>query len=333
MSLDQGDRMKRIPLVERGVAASRLVMGCMSLGGGWNRNPISADDVFAAERAVEAALAIGITMFDHADIYTLGKAEETFGRVLAGRPGLREQIVVQSKCGIRLAEGSLPGRFDFSREHILASIDGSLRRLGTPYLDVLLLHRPDALMEPDEIAEAFAAAKAAGKVRHFGVSNMDVGQMRFLQRALPDALVVNQLELSLARLDWLDQGVHVNQKVGAGVHFGEGLLEHCQTEAIQIQAWGPLAQGRFSGRPVDDQPESVRATAALVERMAGEKAVSREAIVLGWLMRHPAGIQPVLGTIDPGRLAACAGAEALAAAMTRDEWYTLFVSARGERLP
>ncbi len=325
--------MKSLPLRDFGIPASRIVLGCMSMGGGWNANPVSPEDVTAAERAIEAALEIGITMFDHADIYTFGKAEETFGRVLRGRPDLRERIVLQSKGGIRMAQGEAPGRFDFSREHILAAVDGSLKRLGTPYLDVVLLHRPDALMEPDEVAEAFTQLKAAGKVRHLGVSNMDVGQMRFLQRALPDRLVANQLELSLARLDWLDQGVHVNQKAGTKVRFGEGLLEFCQMEGVQIQAWGPLAKGVFSGAPLDNASAAIRATAELIAHMAAKKNTSREAIVLGWLMRHPAMIQPVIGTINPERIRACADAERQAAAMTRDEWYTLYVSARGERLP
>ncbi len=325
--------MKTLPLSKHVPLASRLVLGCMSLGGGWNRNPVSAEDVATAEHAVDAALAAGITMFDHADIYTFGKAEETFGRVLKARPALRERIVLQSKCGIRLQEGATPGRFDFSRDHILSAVDGILRRLGTLYVDVLLLHRPDALMEPDEIAEAFAGLKASGKVRGFGVSNMDAGQMRFLQQALPDPLVANQLELSLAHLHWLDQGVHVNQQAGTRAHFGEGLLEYCQMSGVQIQAWGPLAQGRFSGRDVSDQPAAIRATAELVARMAAERGTTREAIVLGWLMRHPAVIQPVIGTIDPARIAACADAGRQAELMSRDDWYRLYVTARGDRLP
>lgn len=325
--------MAVLPLTARGIATSRLVLGCMPFGGGWNRDPITRDDLRSAEQALDAALAIGISMVDHANIYTMGKAEETFGTILKGRPSLRERLVVQSKCGIRFGEGAVPGRFDFSKEHILEAVDGSLRRLQTDYLDILLLHRPDPLMEPDEVAAAFGQLKAAGKVRYFGVSNMDVGQMRFLQRALPDRLAVNQLEMSLARLDWLDQGVHVNQKAGVGVNFAEGLLEYCQTEGVQIQAWGPLAQGRFSGRPVENEPEPVQQTAALVGQLAAAKETTPEAIVLGWLMRHPAQIQPVIGTINPERIAACADAERQAQLMTREEWYTLYVSARGKPMP
>lgn len=326
--------MKRMPLKERGIEASRIILGCMSLGGGWeNRNPITEEDVAEAERAVDAALSIGINMFDHADIYARGKAEETFGRLLKRRPDLRDQIVIQSKCGLRFAEGDVPFRYDFSKEHILEAVEDSLRRLGTDFLDILLLHRPDPLMEPEEVAEAFEQLKSSGKVRYFGVSNMNAAQIRFLQQALPDPLVANQIELSLAHLDFLDEGVHVNQKAGTSVHFSQGLLEFAQMEGIQIQAWSPLAKGRFSGRDVTDQPEQIQKTAALVQEMARKKETSPEAIVLGWLMKHPAMIQPVIGTINPDRIRACQDAEKVAEAMSREEWYQLYVSARGRALP
>lgn len=325
--------MAPMPLAQRGISTSRLILGCMQFGGDWNRDPLTQAAIQSAEQAVEAALSIGISMFDHADIYGRGKAEEAFGAILKNRPDLREQIVIQSKCGIRFAEGSVPGRFDFSREHILESVDASLGRLQTSYLDVLLLHRPDPLVEPHEVAEAFGKLKAAGKVRYFGVSNMSAGQIRFLQQALPDQIVANQLEMSLARLDWLDQTVHVNQAAGASVNFSEGLMEYCQMERIQIQAWGPLAQGKFSGRDVQNEAQSVRSTAELVQRMADEKETTPEAIVLGWLMKHPAKIQPVVGTANPDRIIACKDAERQSELMTRDEWYTLYVSARGTNLP
>ncbi|MDP9309709.1 MAG: aldo/keto reductase [Chloroflexota bacterium] len=325
--------MRVLPLAQRGVTTSRLVLGCMTFGGGWSRDPITKADIQAAEQAIDTALSVGISMFDHANIYGRGKAEETFGTILKGRPALREQIVIQSKCGIRFGEGSIPNRFDFSRAHILEAVDGSLQRLAVDYLDIMLLHRPDPLMEPDEVAEAFGQLKATGKVRYFGVSNMNVAQMRFLQRALPDQLAVNQLELSLAHLHWLDQGIHVNQKAGVTVNFAEGLLEYCQTEAIQLQAWGPLAQGRFSGRSVETEPDNIRQTAALVKQMATEKETTPEAIVLGWLMKHPAMIQPIVGSINPQRIAACHAAEQQAQTMTREEWYALYVSARGNPMP
>lgn len=325
--------MTIMPLAKRGITTSRLILGCMPFGGGWNTNPITSADILNAEQAIDAALSIGISMFDHANIYTMGKAEQTFGGILKNRPGLREQIVIQSKCGIRFADTAGPGRFDFSKEHILASVDGILQRLGIAYLDILLLHRPDPLMEPEEVAEAFGILKAAGKVRYMGVSNMSVSQIRFLQQALPEQIAVNQLEISLARLDWLDQGVHVNQTAGVNVHFSEGLLEYCQMERIQVQAWGPLAQGRFSGRAIASEPANIQKTAELVQQLATAKETTPEAIVLGWLMRHPAAIQPVIGTIKPERIIACQDAERQSQLMTREEWYSLYVSARGKNMP
>ncbi|GIP25021.1 oxidoreductase [Paenibacillus sp. J23TS9] len=322
--------MKIMPLAKRGVEASQLVLGCMPMGGTWDRNdPITKEDRLKAEKAVDAALSIGINMFDHANIYTQGKAEQTFGGILKNRPELREQIIIQSKCGIRLQDENAPGRFDFSKEHILEAVDESLKRLGVEYLDILLLHRPDPLVEPEEVAEAFSKLKAAGKVRYFGVSNMNVSQIRFLQRSLPDQLAVNQLEMSLAHTDFLDQTIYVNQQKGTGVNFGEGIMEFSQMENIQLQAWGPLAQGRFSGRSLDHEPENVQKTAALISQMAKEKETTPEAIVLGWLMKHPAMIQPIIGTSNEERIAACKDAERQAGLMTRDEWYILYMSAIG----
>lgn len=325
--------MKSLPLQRRGLAASRLVLGCMPFGGEWTRDPSTDQNLKNAEAALDAALEIGINMLDTANVYRWGKSEATIGALLKNRSSLREKLIIQSKCGIRQAENGLPTRFDFSKEHILEAVDASLKRLDTDYMDILLLHRPDPLVEPEEVAEAFGKLKAAGKVRYFGVSNMNVGQMQFLRSALPDQLAANQLELSLSHLDWLDQTVHVNQKAGTSVHFGEGLLEYCQLENIQLQAWGPLSQGLFSGRNTDDQPENVQNTARLVGQMAAEKATTPEAIVLGWLMRHPAVIQPVIGTIRPDRIRACRDAERQAGLMTREEWYSLYQSARGKSMP
>ena len=323
--------MNTIPIQRRGLAASRLVLGCMGLGGGWNGDPITNQHLAAAHAAVDAALEAGINMFDHADIYTRGKAEQVFGQVLKERPELRERIVLQSKCGIRFADKGIPGRYDFSKEHIVRSVDGSLKRLGVEYLDILLFHRPDPLMEPEEVAEAMSALKSAGKVRAFGVSNMSAGQIRLLQAYSKEPLIVNQLEMSLAKIGWLDQGVHVNQDAAKEDIFPEGTLEYCRLENIQIQAWGPLAQGVFSGRDLSDQPASIRETAELVQAMADEKGTTREAIILAWLMRHPSGIQPVIGTANPERIRACG--EAANLTLTREEWYTLYVSSRGRALP
>ncbi|WP_284638617.1 aldo/keto reductase [Paenibacillus silviterrae] len=323
---------RKIPLQQRGFAVSRLVLGCMGLGGGWKRDPLTAEDLRAAHEAVDAALNAGITMFDHADIYAYGKAEQVFGQVLAERPELKEKMVLQSKCGIRFEDGpGRRGRYDFSKEHIVQSVDGILSRLKVDAIDILLLHRPDPLMEPEEVAEAFDRLLRAGKVKTFGVSNMNSAQMRMLQASLDVPLIVNQLELSLSKLDWIDAGVLVNQKPGAEVNFAQGTLEHCRLENIQVQSWGPLSKGLYTGRDLAGQPDQVKQTAALVQKLAEQKETTPEAVVLAWLMRHPAGIQPVIGTTSPERIRACAAAMDIT--LTREEWYSLYVTSRGKKMP
>ncbi|WNF36181.1 aldo/keto reductase [Bacillaceae bacterium IKA-2] len=325
--------MKKMALEQRKITTSRLIMGCMGLGGGWNNNPITEEDILQGERVVDAALASGITMFDHADIYTFGKAEKVFGEVLKRRPELREKIVLQSKCGIRFPEGELPNRYDFSTEHILNSVDGILARLGVEYIDILLLHRPDPLMEPDEVADTFEILEKSGKVRHFGVSNMNVPQMKLLQKYCTVPIVVNQLELNLQKLDWLEQGVLVNQEKGTNFNFSEGIIEHCLLENIQIQAWSPLAKGIYSGREMENPTEAYMKTKLLVEQMATKNNTTLEAIVLGWLMRHPAMIQPVIGSVNLERIKNCQDAISQSKLMTRDEWYSLYVASRGQLMP
>jgi predicted oxidoreductase len=317
--------VRELPINQMRISDSRLALGCMGFG---DADPSgSRASLSQAMAAFDTACEIGITLFDHADIYREGRAEAAFGEWLKARPGLRDRLCIQSKCGIR------PGRYDFSAEHILASVDGSLRRLGISCLDILLLHRPDPLMEPDEIAATFASLKASGKVRYFGVSNMNAAQVRWLQHHLPDPLVVNQLEMNLVKLDWLEQGVLVNQDARPGMHFGEGLLEHCRLEGIQLQAWRPLAQGQLCDRLPDDAPERLKRTAERVHTLAAEMDTTPESIVLGWLMRHPAGIQPVIGTTRPERILACRDAVRVGQAMSREQWYSLYVMSRGGPLP
>lgn len=324
--------MKTIPLHRRGIPVSPLVLGCMGLGGGWNRNPITAENIKQAHEAIESALSIGINLFDHADIYTYGKAERVFGEVLREQPHLRENMFIQSKCGIRFKENSgVPGRYDFSEEHIRRSVDGILERLGVEYIDFLLLHRPDPLMDPEEVAKTIHDLKSSGKVRWFGVSNMSAGQIRLLQSYCEEPFLINQLEMSLAKMGWLETGVLVNHGEAAENIFPEGTLEYCRLENIQLQAWAPLAQGVFSGNSLDKQRESIKLTAKLVQEMAEQKQTTPEAIVLSWLMTHPAGIQPVIGTVNPDRIQACADAGKIT--LTREEWYTLYVSSRGRALP
>jgi predicted oxidoreductase len=303
----------------------------MNLGGGWNQNPISAADIQQCHQVIDAALEAGICVFDHADIYTHGKAEQVFGKVLQQRPELRPQITLQSKCGIRFADTTSPQRYDFSADWISQSVDNILARLQIEQLDILMLHRPDPLMQPAEIAATFAQLQQSGKVKHFGVSNMQRHQMALLQHALNTPLVVNQLELSLGHLAWLDEGTTAGCSGEPGVNFSAGTIEYCRQHNVQLQAWGSLSQGLFSGKNVSTKPVQVHTTAKLVSRLAAEYHVSPEAIVLGWLMRHPANIQPVIGTTNLSRIRACA--EARQVQLSREHWYELYLAARGRALP
>ena len=326
--------MLSFPLREHLPQASRLVLGCMGFGGGWNAEPLSEPDIVRADAALDAALSLGITVLDHADIYTLGKAEQAFGVLFQRQPSLRERVLLQSKCGIRFADGAGPKRYDLSAAHIERSVEASLQRLHTDRLDLLLLHRPDPLMQAAEVAEAFSRLHRAGKVRFFGASNMHAAQLQWLSRHLSLPLVANQLEMSLLQHDWLEADVTFNDPQGAVASRAgawPGTLAHCQAEGVQLQAWGALAQGRLSGRLPADAPAAQVRAAALVAEIAQREAVSPEAVVLAWLMRHPAHIQPVIGTADPLRIRACAQAEGLV--LSREDWYALYEAARGRELP
>ncbi|MET9651285.1 aldo/keto reductase [Streptomyces sp. NPDC006460] len=308
----------------------RLVLGCMGLGGAWDTSPYTAADVDAAEAAVEAALDSGITAFDHADIYRHGKAEAVFGEVLARSAGLRDRITLQTKCGIRLADGDRPGLYDLRGATIERKVEESLARLRTDVLDVLLLHRPDPLADPAEIGEALTSLHRQGLVRRFGVSNMNAAQIARLQAHVALPLVADQLEMSLHRRAWLEDGVLVNTPESAANGFPAGTVEHCLTHGISLQAWGPLAQGRYTGR--QETPEE-HATAALVSSLAEAKGTTPETIVLWWLRRHPARVVPVVGSSNPGRIRACRDAAIGEPDLTHEEWYTLWVTARGAALP
>ena len=311
-------------------SSSRLIFGCMGLGGSWDSSTTSDEQRKSGYQAIDAALEQQINIFDHADIYTRGKAESLFGDYLRLNPGLRDKLILQSKCAIRFADDVDPGRYDFSAEYIIKSVEGSLKRLQTDYLDILLLHRPDPLMEPEQVASAFAALRQSGKVRYFGVSNFGWPQLQWLQQALPDSLIVNQLQMSLGNIDWLAQNVLTGMPQGASHHFGYGTVEHCLQHNVQLQAWGSMAQGLFSGGTKPTTAAHI-ATAQKVTELAEMYQTKPEAIVLSWLMRHPANIQPVIGTVNPGRIAACA--DALQVHLTREHWYALYVASRGAPLP
>lgn len=316
-----------------------MIYGCMGIGGPWGSSDYSAGDASRAFDAVEAALGIGITRFDHADIYRGGTSEAVFGEILDATPGLRERVWIQSKVGIRLGEDGLDAYYDLSGDAIRSRVERSLARLRTDRLDALLLHRPDPLADPAEVGAAVARLMDEGLIDAVGVSNCSGAQMAALQEHLPVPLAANQLELSLGRRDFVESGILVNHPEGTGVSFPHGTLEHCARVGAEVQAWSPLAGGRYTGRttPPGGSPDSLTradlAAAELVARMAEERGVDGEAIVLGWLMRHPARISPVIGSANPARIRACAGAEEIAAGMSRPEWYALFTAARGHRVP
>ncbi|HET6450412.1 MAG TPA: aldo/keto reductase [Spirochaetia bacterium] len=325
--------MKTYHIATTPLEVTRIAYGCMGIGGGWAPGPLTERTRREAIAAVRAALDAGINFFDHADIYGRGRCEEAFSGIWQERPGLRGQVVLQTKCGIRFPDDPSPGgvhRYDFSREHILQAVEGSLRRLKTDYVDILLLHRPDALAQPEEIAAAFDRLSADGKVRYFGVSNHSAAQIELLKRAVRQPLVVNQLELSLVHHQLITAGTVVNQDEPARAIHGDGTLEYCRLHGICVQAWSPVAHGALAKAAMGQGDERLRAAAAAVGSVAEKKGVSPEAVAIAWLLRHPAGIQPIIGTSRPERIReACAADEVL---LTREEWYALLAAGSGRSL-
>ncbi|MFO7584183.1 MAG: aldo/keto reductase [Anaerolineales bacterium] len=319
--------MKTQRLGKSDLEVSRIGYGAMYIGGSWDDAPLTDSAREQAARILHTAFEAGINFFDHADIYCKGKSEEAFAQVWKNSPNLRQKIYLQSKCGIRLGP---PHRFDFSYEHINASVEGILKRLETDYLDVLLLHRPDPLVEPEEVARAFDELHRAGKVRWFGVSNQTAAQMELLQSYLTQPIVTNQVQFSLIHTHLLDEGIVFNQD-NPRITRNAGAIEYCRLHNITLQAWGPLGQGRIKSNPDPKESAHVHKTIALLEELAAQKGVRPETILIAWILRHPALIQPLPGTTNPERLLACCEAENLH--LSREEWYSLFLTGRGEPLP
>lgn len=319
--------MKTQQLGNSDLVVSRIGYGAMYIGGSWDDAPLTDPVREQASRIVRTALDAGINFFDHADIYCKGKSEEAFASVWKNSPNLRQQIYLQSKCGIRFEP---PHRFDFSYEHIMASVEGSLKRLETDYLDVLLLHRPDPLVEPEEVARAFDELHHSGKVRWFGVSNHTAAQIQLLQNYLNQPIITNQVQFSLIHTQLLDEGIIFNQD-NPRTTRNVGTIEYCRMQNITLQAWGPLGQGRIRSNPDPKESPHVHKTIALLEEMAAQKGVRPETILIAWILRHPALIQPLPGTTNLDRLLACC--EAIDLHLSREEWYSLFLVGRGETLP
>ena len=292
---------------------SCIGIGCMRIAG------MSGKDV---DRLVRTALDEGINFVEHADIYGGGQSEEIFGNLLAENPGLREKMFIQSKCAIH------DGMYDFSGEYIERSVDGILARLKVDYIDSLLLHRPDPLMEPEEVGEVFDELERSGKVRHFGVSNMNRYQIKLLQSGLKQKLWTDQLQMSLAHTALIDEGINVNTQFDGGVMRGAGTLEYCRLKGIGVQTWSPLQKGFFGGVFLGDT-EYTELNREL-DALAQKYGVTADAIAYAWLRRYPARMQVVLGTTNPARVRSAARAADLE--LTRSEWYALYRAA-GNKLP
>ena len=305
--------MRRIAIGTSGIEASVVSLGSMRIG---TMNDASLDAL------IKAAWDAGIDFFDHADIYGAGKCEEVFARSVS-RLGLkRDRMILQSKCGIR------KGFFDFSREHIVTSVDAILKRLATEYLDILLLHRPDALVEPDEVASAFDELQESGKVRHFGVSNQNPAQIELLQASLRQTLVANQLQFSMTNTGMIDHGLNVNMQIDRSIDRDNAVLDYCRLRKITIQAWSPFQHGFFAG-PFLDNPKFPELNEA-IDSLAKKYRVSNVTVAIAWILRHPAKMQAVIGTTKVNRVKESARAAEIT--LTRPEWYELYRAA-GNALP
>lgn len=307
--------MRTIKLGTSTLEVPVVAVGCMR---------ISSLDKQQAERFVKTSLEMGANFFDHADLYGAGKCEEIFADAIQMSPSVREKMILQSKCGIRPDKGM----FDFSKEHILTSVDGILKRLRTDYLDILLLHRPDTLVEPEEVAEAFDQLERSGKVRHFGVSNQNPMQIQLLKKYVKQPIVANQLQLSITNATMISQGFNVNMENGAAVNRDGSILDFCRLNDITIQPWSPFQYGFFEGVFLGNEkfPELNKK----IDEVAAKYGVSNTTIAIAWLLRHPANMQPVTGTMNLERLADCVKAAEIT--LTREEWYGIFRAA-GNILP
>jgi len=306
--------MRTINLGKSELRVPVMAVGCMRLSGLDKRE---------AERFVQTALDEGANFFDHADVYGGGACEEIFAEAIHMSDDVRGKIFLQSKCGIR---GGVS--FDFTKEHILEAVDSSLKRLKTDYLDVLLLHRPDALVEPEEVAEAFDLLEASGKVRNFGVSNQNPMQIQLLKTCVKQPIVANQLQLSITNATMISQGLHVNMLDDRAVNRDGSVLDFCRINGITIQPWSPFQYGFFEGVFLGN--EKFPKLNAKIDEIAARYGVSNTTIAMAWLLRHPAKMQPVTGTMNVGRLKDCVKAADIR--LTHDEWYEIYLAA-GNILP
>jgi predicted oxidoreductase len=305
--------MKLIDMGESGLLASEVVMGCMRL------DVLTEKEL---EELVNVAIEQGINLFDHADIYGAGACETNFGTLLKKQPHIRESILLQSKCGIR------PGYYDLSKSYILESVDGILKRLQTDYLDVFILHRPDTLLEPEEIAEAFENLQRVGKVKHFGVSNMNSYQIELLKTAVKQPLIINQLQFSPIHASIVTSGIQSNTHFPGASNRDGHILEYSRIHKMTLQAWSPFQYGFFDGVYID-HPDYEELNEVL-SRFAMEKKTTKAAIAVAWILTHPARMQTIVGTTNSQRLLDIC--EASEIKLTRAEWYEIYLAA-GHVLP
>ena len=308
--------MRYITLGQDDKELSEIVLGMMR---------IKDKSVKEVEEIVETALSVGINAFDLADIYGRGRCEELLGLVLKNRPDLREEMWIQSKCGIRIEEFTY---FDFSKEYILQSVDGILQRLKIDHLDSLLLHRPDALMESDQVAEAFDLLYKQGKVRNFGVSNQNPMMMELLKKDVKQPLAVNQLQLSAAFTPGFESGFHVNMEDSQAALRDGSVFEYCKLNDMVIQAWSVLQFGYFKGNFVGN--EKFQTLNQVLDRLAIKYGVTSSTIAISWILRYPAKMQAVVGTTNPKHLREVS--QAANFSLTRKEWYEIYLAA-GNNLP
>ena len=308
--------MRYITLGQDDKELSEIVLGMMR---------IEDKSVKEVEELVETALSVGINAFDLADIYGRGRCEELLGLVLKNRPDLREKMWIQSKCGIRIEEFTY---FDFSKDYIIKSVDGILQRLKIDHLDSLLLHRPDALMESDQVAEAFDLLYKQGKVRNFGVSNQNPMMMELLKKDVKQPLAVNQLQLSAAFTPGFESGFHVNMEDSQAAMRDGSIFEYCKLHDVVIQAWSVLQFGYFKGNFVGN--EKFQALNQVLDRLAFKYGVTPSTIAISWILRYPAKMQAVVGTTNPKHLREVSQAGNFS--LTRKEWYEIYLAA-GNNLP
>ena len=308
--------MRYITIGQDDKELSEIVLGMMR---------IKDKSVKEVEELVETALSVGINAFDLADIYGRGRCEELLGLVLKNRPDLREKMWIQSKCGIRIEEFTY---FDFSKDYIIKSVDGILQRLKIDHLDSLLLHRPDALMESDQVAEAFDLLYKQGKVRDFGVSNQNPMMMELLKKDVKQPLAVNQLQLSAAFTPGFESGFHVNMEDSQAAMRDGSIFEYCKLHDVVIQAWSVLQFGYFKGNFVGN--EKFQALNQVLDRLAIKYGVTSSTIAISWILRYPAKMQAVVGTTNPKHLREVS--QAANFRLTRKEWYEIYLAA-GNNLP